>query len=171
MSGFRSSALIVAIAFGMLLGQSAYARVLSPYPFSPYLALPLAFALGTARGVPLVRGAGTAFALGYLYDLFTGNPLGIYTFVFVVGYLTSRLVGYLMSFRGVPFEMGLTFALTLVVGGLVELLRSFSPGGTTWSASALAFSLFGSAFATALVSPLLFALVRKVDPQSMRLTP
>ena len=168
MQGVRSSILIVLIAFALLVTQSAFTRALSPYPFSPYLGLPLVFALGTAPGVRLVRGAATAFALGYLYDLFTGNPLGIHTFAFVVGYLASWLVGYLMSFRGVLFEMGLSFGLTILIGGLIEIVRSFVPGGMAWGGEALTIALFASAFATALVSPLLFALVRRVDPESAR---
>ena len=81
MHGVRGSVLIVLIVFSMLLGQSVFARVLAPYPFTPYLGLPFAFALGTGPGVRIIRGAATAFALGYLYDLFTGNPLGIHTLV------------------------------------------------------------------------------------------
>lgn len=168
MQGLRSSVLVVSIAFAMLLAQSAFAGLLSPYPFSPYLGLPLVFALGTAPGVRLVRGAATSFAIGYLFDLFTGNPLGIHTLAFVVGYLASWVVGYLMSFRGVLFEMGLSFVLTTLIGGLIEFIRSFVPGGMTWGGGALALALFASAVATALVSPLLFALVRWVDPESAR---
>ncbi len=168
MQGLRSSIVIVVIAFAMLLAQSSFARLLSPYPFSPYLGLPLVFALGTAPGVRLVRGAATSFALGYLFDHFTGNPLGIHTVVFVIGYLASWLIGYLMSFRGVLFEMGLSFVLTILAGGLIELIRSFVPGGMAWDRGALALALFASAFATSLVSPLLFALVRLADPGSAR---
>ena len=168
MRGFRSSVFIVALAFVMLVAQSVFSRILSPYPFSPYLALPLVFALGTGPGVPLVRGAFTSFVLGYLFDLFTGNPLGVHTFTFVVGYLAARLVGYLSSFRGVIFEMVLTFALTILLGGVVEIIRASAPSGMTWSGGALAASLFASALATAILSPLLFAIVRRIDPEAER---
>jgi rod shape-determining protein MreD len=168
MRGARGSIIIVLLAFAMLLTQSAFARVLAPYPFSPYLGLPLVFALGTAPGVGVLRGAATAFALGYLEDLFTGNPLGLHTFAFVVGYLAAWLVGYLLSFRGVVFEMVLTFSLTVLLGGLIELIRGFTPGGMSWSGVSLTISLFASSFATALVAPILFALVRLIDPESVR---
>jgi len=164
----RGSLLIVLVVFAMLLGQSVSARLLAPYPFAPYLGLPFVFALGTGPGVRILRGAATAFALGYLYDFFTGNPLGIHTLVFVVGFLLAWLIGYLLSFRGVPFEMVLTFALTLMLGGLLEGVRAFVPGGMTWSGLTLTMSLFGSAFATALVAPLLFAIARRVDPGTER---
>jgi len=168
MRGARGSIIIVLLAFAMLLTQSAFARVLAPYPFSPYLGLPLVFALGTAPGVRVLRGAATAFVLGYLEDFFTGNALGLHTFVFVVGYLAAWLVGYLLTFRGVVFEMVLTFCLTGLLGGLLELTRSFTPGGMNWSGVSLTMSLLASSFATALVAPILFALVRLIDPESVR---
>jgi cell shape-determining protein MreD len=164
----RGSINIVLVVFAILLVQSVFSRVLAPYPFAPYLGLPFVFALGTGPGVRVLRGAATAFAIGYLYDLFTGNPLGIHTFVFVVGYLSAWLIGYLLSFRGRPFEMILTFTLTLALGGLLEGIRSFVPGGMSWSGLALGLSLFGSAFATALVAPVFFAVARRLDPATER---
>lgn len=168
MQGARGSLLIVLIAFAMLLTQSVFTRVLAPHPFSPYLGLPFVFALGTAPGSRILRGAATAFVIGYLYDLFTGNPLGIHTFVFVVGFLVAWLAAYMLSFRGVLFEMILTFALTLLLGGLLETIRAFTPGGMAWGAFTLAVVLVGSAVATALVAPVLFAIVRFIDPDSAR---
>jgi len=168
MHGTQSSIIVVSVAFAILLVQSAFARVLAPYPFSPYLGLPFVFALGTAPGVRMLRGAATAFAIGYLYDLFTANPLGLHTFVFVVGYLIAWLVGYLLSFRGLAFEVVLTFVLTVLLGGLIEIVRGFTPGGMFWSGVTMTIALFASAFATALVAPLLFAVVRWIDPASER---
>jgi cell shape-determining protein MreD len=168
MHGARSSMIIVLVAFAMLLTQSSFSRVLAPYPLSPYLGLPLVFALGTTPGVRILRGAATAFAIGYLYDHFTANPLGFHTFVFVIGYLTAWLVGYLLSFRGIAFEVGLTFALTVFLGGLLEIIRGFTPGGMFWNGVTLTIALFASAFATALVAPVLFAMVRWIDPASAR---
>jgi len=164
--GARGSIIIVSAIFAMLLVQSVFARPLAPYPFAPYLGLPFVLALGTAPGVGILRGAATAFAIGYLYDLFTGNPLGIHTLVFVIGFLAARLIGYLISFRGVAFELVLTFLLTLPLGGLLETIRAFTPGGMAWDGVTLALALFGSAFATALVAPLFFAMTRWIDPQA-----
>ncbi len=168
MQGLRGSFNIVLAAFAILLIQSAFAPAFAPYPFAPYLALPLVFALATAPGVRVLRGAVTAFAIGYLYDLFTGNPLGIHTFVFVLGYLVAWLTGYLLSFRGVPFEMVLTFVLTVAMGSVLEGVRTFTPGGVSWSTGALLLSLLGSSTVTALVAPLLFALARRLDPATER---
>lgn len=168
MHGARGSIIIVALVFAMLLAQSSFSRVLAPYPFAPYLGLPLVFALGTAPGVRATRGAATAFAIGYLYDVFTGNPLGIHTLVFVSGFIASWVIGNLVSFRGVPFEMILTFALTLLLGGLLELIRGFIPGGMSWGGFALIATLVGSALATAVVAPVLFEVARRIDPATDR---
>jgi len=168
MRSARGSIIIVLVAFAILLFQSVFSRLLAPYPFSPYVGLPFVFALATAPGIRLLRGALTAFAIGYLYDFFTGNPLGLHTFVFVVGYFTAWLLGYLLSFRGIIFEMVLSFVLTVLLGGLLELIRGFTPGGIARSGGTLTLALFASAFATALLAPILFALVRWVDPESER---
>ena len=64
--------------------------------------------------------------------------------------------------------MALTFALTVLLGGLLELIRGFTPGGMAWSGVTLTIALFASAFATALLSPILFAVVRWIDPESER---
>ncbi len=168
MEGARASIVIVLVAFAILLLQSVFSRLLAPHPFSPYFGLPFVFALATAPGIRLLRGAMTAFAIGYLYDLFTGNPLGLHTFVFVFGYFTAWLLGYLLSFRGIVFEMVLTFMLTVLLGGLLELIRGFAPGGIARSGGTLTLALFASALATALLAPILFALVRWVDPESER---
>lgn len=168
MHGARGSIIIVLVAFAILLLQSVFSRLLAPHPFSPYFGLPFVFALATAPGIRLLRGALTAFAIGYLYDFFTGNPLGLHTFVFVVGYFTAWLLGYLLSFRGIIFEMVLSFVLTVLLGGLLELIRGFTPGGIDRSGGTLALALFASAFATALLAPMLFALVRWIDPESER---
>ena len=164
----RGSIFIVLVVFAILLAQSVFARVLAPYPLIPCFGLPFVFALATELGARILRGAVTAFAIGYCYDFFTGNPLGLHVFVFLIGFLSARLVGYLLSFRGVPFEMILSFLLTFALGGLTETIRSFVPGGTTWGGLALATSLLGSSVATALVSPVVFAVARQLDPATER---
>ena len=168
MQGARGSNFVILIAFAMLLVQSVFSRLLAPYPFSPYLGLPFVFALAIAPGVPVLRGAATAFAIGYLYDLFTANPLGLHTFVFVLAYFTAWLAGYLLSFRGIVFEMALSFTLTALAGALIELIRGFAPGGIARDGVTLLVALVASSVVTAVLAPVLFAMVRAVDPESER---
>ena len=88
--------------------------------------------------------------------------------MFVLGYLAAWLIGFLTSFRGLPFEIIVTFTLTLGLGGLLELIRGFVPGGMSWSGLALTFNLVGSSVSTALLAPLLFAVARRTDSMAER---
>ena len=58
----------------------------------------------------LVEGAFSAFAVGYLLDLMSGQPTGLYTFLGVFTFLAGRLVDSLVDVRGpvafVLFTMG-----------------------------------------------------------------
>jgi hypothetical protein len=58
----------------------------------------------------LLEGACSAFAVGYLLDLMSGQPTGLYTFLGVFIFLAGRLVHSLLDVRGpvafVLFTMG-----------------------------------------------------------------
>jgi hypothetical protein len=48
----------------------------------------------------LLEGAFTAFAVGYLLDLMSGQPTGLYTFLAVFTFLVGRLVSTFVDVRG-----------------------------------------------------------------------
>jgi hypothetical protein len=54
----------------------------------------------------IVEGAFSSFAVGYLLDLMSGQPTGLYTFLAVFTFLICRLAGSLVDIRS-----GLSFAL------------------------------------------------------------
>ncbi|MFY2563752.1 hypothetical protein ACN469_39550 [Corallococcus terminator] len=54
----------------------------------------------------LLEGAFSAFAVGYLLDLMSGQPTGLFTFLAVFTFLVGRLVSTFVDVRG-----GLSFAL------------------------------------------------------------
>lgn len=58
----------------------------------------------------LMEGACSAFAVGYLLDLMSGQPTGLFTFLGVFTFLIGRLVASLVDVRGAPafvlFVMG-----------------------------------------------------------------
>lgn len=58
----------------------------------------------------LLEGAISAFSVGYLLDLMSGQPTGLFTFLGVFIFLGGRLVHSLMDVRGAPafvlFTMG-----------------------------------------------------------------
>ncbi|WP_164017277.1 hypothetical protein [Pyxidicoccus trucidator] len=48
----------------------------------------------------MLEGAVTAFAVGYLLDLMSGQPTGLYTFLAVFTFLVGRLVSTFVDVRG-----------------------------------------------------------------------
>jgi rod shape-determining protein MreD len=167
MRAARSSLIIILIAFVALLLQSVFSRFLAHHPWGPYLTLPFVFALAEAPGVHRLQGAFTSFVLGYMYDAFSGNPLGIYSFVFVLGYLVARLACWRLSFRGPAFEIVLSFVLTLALGALVAALRDWMLGVAEADLRTI-LSWFATALVTALISPMFFAIVRAAQPEALR---
>ncbi|MFP2907270.1 hypothetical protein ACLESD_19930 [Pyxidicoccus sp. 3LFB2] len=69
----------------------------------------------------MLEGAVTAFAVGYLLDLMSGQPTGLYTFLAVFTFLVGRLVSTFVDVRGaMSFAL---FAMGADVGH--SLLASF----------------------------------------------
>ncbi len=169
MDGAMRSLLLILVGLLLLLLQSVFSPWLAPAFWSPMVLLPLVIGLAVSPGVTPVHGAGTAFILGYLQDLFTGNPLGVQTFVMVTTFLLAFGVGTRSSFRGIPFQMILTFVLALFAGALVYVLRRmFGPAGVSVVWLQWSYGLFASAMATAVIAPPIFALVRRLDFSARR---
>ncbi|MFP2928833.1 hypothetical protein ACLESO_27275 [Pyxidicoccus sp. 3LG] len=69
----------------------------------------------------LLEGATSAFAVGYLLDLMSGQPTGLYTFLAVFTFLVGRLVATFVDVRG-----AMSFALFAMGADLGHgLLASF----------------------------------------------
>lgn len=123
-----------------------------------------------ALSATLVEGAVAAFALGYLLDVFTGRPTGLFPFLAVLTYLTVRLGALVVDARGRG-----TFAL--VTGGAVLLhglfaffftwLTSRTGGGTVASLGGLPLQ----ALLTMVAAALLWPLLQKLDPSKGRPEP
>lgn len=164
MEDVARSAIVIAIGLALLVIQSVFSPLLAPDFFSPSLVLPLVIGLAISPGATPVHGAATSFVLGYMLDLFTGNPLGAQTFVMVFVFLVAFGVGARFSFRGLVFQVAITFLLALVAGALTYALRGmFGPSelATDWTRWTL--SLLGSAGLTAAFAPLIFALMRRLE--------
>ncbi len=164
----RSVRTLAFVFFGLalLLAHSMLGRIAPLHPFVPNLLLPVVVYLGVAPNLPLLRGALAAFVLGYLLDLFSGNRMGLETFVCVATFMISRGAGLRLFMRNPGFQAALLFVVALVAGGTTLALRAiFSkpppfPAGT---AGETAVTLVAPALATALVSPLVFAGLQRVD--------
>ncbi len=166
MSGLLHGVGTVALGLGLLVLLSVVGTALPLHPFVPDVVLPLALLLGVRPDVPLVRGAATAFALGFVLDAFSGNPLGLHTFVTEAVFLVARGAGLRLSLRGVASQVALTFVVALAAVGVAFALRVIFeppppfPVSAPW---ALARDVLAPAVATALASPLVLAAARRLE--------
>ncbi len=110
-----------------------------------------------------LEGAFAAFAIGYLLDVFTGRPTGLYPFLAVLTFLLTRMLSSFVDARARGLFALLCGASALAHGLLAAFfswLTSPSGGGTIISLTGLPLQAFLCAVAAALLWPLL----RKLDP-------
>lgn len=121
------------------------------------------------RGTVL-EGAFTAFAVGYLLDVFTGRPTGLYPFLAMVNFVGAKLISQVMDGRSL-----LGFSAFVAVGSAAQaLLALFFTWLTSRSLVGHAFSLRGLpllvVFAV-LVGALLYPWLKKLEPGEARQDP
>jgi rod shape-determining protein MreD len=188
------NSLFVLLALGLLLAQSALSALLPLHPFVPSVLLPMVLYLGVTPDVSLVRGSTLAFVVGVLADELTGTPLGLETFIFVAAFLLTRVAGLRLFLRGVPFQIAATTGIAMVAAGaMLALCAIFEepeafplvmpPEGVAgalltlvWgdavplvgSATNVASVIVATGLATGLVSPLVYAAVRRVESVTVR---
>lgn len=161
----RSTAMI-ALGFSLLVVQATMSTVFHLDPFVPNLVLPLVIFLGVSPDVEIARGAAVAFVLGYLFDLYSGNRMGVATFVMVLTFMTLRGAGFRLFLRGPQFQIPLTFVVGMFAGGAEVTIRAvFEPRppvlvDATWNRFG---DLSASALVTALAAPLLFHAGQRVE--------
>jgi rod shape-determining protein MreD len=164
-----SSLWLIAFGFVLLVLQSSVAMLLPMDSVTPNLVLPIAIFLGVSPEVHIVRGAIVSFALGYLLDSNCGNPMGLHTFVMTASFLVARGAGLRLFPQGIAFQVLLTFLMTVAFGAAVLGLRAlFEPGATIGSGETqqTGLSLAGPALTTALCSPFVFAITRRIEALS-----
>ncbi|ATB27149.1 hypothetical protein [Melittangium boletus] len=109
----------------------------------------------------MLEGAISSFAVGYLLDLMSGQPTGLFTFLAVFIFLLGKLVARLTDVRGRA-----TFVLFAMGGDLTHgALASFFTWLTTkdGSASALLPGLPLQVTLTGLAAALLYPLLRRFE--------
>jgi rod shape-determining protein MreD len=157
---------LIGLGFLLLVAQAALSTLVSAHTLAPNLLLPVVIYLGVSHDVHIVRGAAISFVLGYLLDSFCGSPMGLMTFVLVATFVLSRAAGLRLFLRGPLFQVALTFVISVLAGGTILALRAIFekpapfPVGTPFDTVV---TLLGPAATTALVSPLVFASVRRVE--------
>ena len=121
-TGQRTAALVV-VVFALLAIVGALATVLPTRALCPEVALYAALYLGLAVQRSLPAAATTAFLLGYLADLLTGAPKGVFSLTLILLFLATRMLAVRIDVRG-PWRMaGFVAAASIVAGLLVTVLR------------------------------------------------
>lgn len=114
-----------------------------------------------------LEGAFAAFSIGYLLDVFTGRPTGLYPFLAVLTFLLTRMLSSFVDARARGLFALLCGASALAHGLLAAFfswLTSRSGGGTIISLTGLPLQALLVTFAAALLWPLL----RRLDPANER---
>jgi rod shape-determining protein MreD len=126
----------------------------------PSLVLPLILFMGVHE-YSLARGAGVAFALGYLTDLVGIAPIGLYTSTYVAIYVLARAAGVRLAAQTMPMQVGLALAFTLVHSVMILVLLAIF-GRDAYVPRALYRMTLPHVLATGVVAPLVFRFAARV---------
>lgn len=135
----------------------------------PSLVLPLILFMGVHE-YSLVRGAGVAFALGYLTDLIGIAPIGLYTSTYVAIYVLARAAGVRLAAQTMLMQVGLALAFTLVHSVMLLVLLAIF-GRDAWVPRAIYPMTLPHVLATGLVAPLVFRLSGRIHAATVSGTP
>jgi len=157
------------VALALVAIQCALLRWIGGGAFSLALALPVVVYLGLHAGN--VDGAVGAAAVGYVVDLMAGGPKGLMTFLAVALFLFSRLAGAALAVQGRAGFAALSGVGTFLYGVAALLFaRAVSPAESA-PGLPLVGRLVVEALLTAALSPLVLALMRRVDALFVREEP
>jgi len=110
-----------------------------------------------------IEGALTSFAIGYLLDVFTGRPSGLYPALAVLVFLLARAAAQLLDGKSrlgyALFSAGATVGHSLVAF-LLTWLTSKNADGRVLSLTAVPLQVL----LTAITAALLFPLLAKIEP-------
>ncbi len=123
----------------------------------------LALVVYSGLRASMVQGAATAFMVGYLFDVFSGRPTGLYPFLAVLIFLLVRSAGQLVDGRSRNAYL-LFVAVSIVVHALLAVLFSWltsvSGEGHVVSLSGVPLQMVLTIFGGMVLWPLL----RKIEP-------
>lgn len=126
----------------------------------PSLVLPLILFMGVHE-YSLARGAGVAFALGYLTDLVGIAPIGLYTSTYVAIYVLARAAGVRLAAQTMLMQVGLALAFTLVHSVMILVLCAIF-GRDAYVPRALYPMTLPHVLATGIVAPLVFRVASRI---------
>ncbi|MBL8607548.1 MAG: rod shape-determining protein MreD [Myxococcales bacterium] len=126
----------------------------------PSLVLPLILFMGVHE-YSLARGAGVAFALGYVTDLLGIAPVGLYTFTYVAIFVLARSAGVRLAAQTRWMQMLLVLAFAFVESLIVLVLLAIF-GRDAWVPRTLYPLTLPHVLITGLVSPLVFRIAARL---------
>ena len=127
---------------------------------TPSLLLPLVVFMGVHE-YSMARGAALAFTLGYLLDVFSAAPVGLFTFITVATFIVSRAAGVRLAAQTLITKIALALVFGLVEGILVVVLTAIF-GNDPTRPRALAILVAPHAVSTALFAPFVFSLAERL---------
>ena len=155
-------ALVVVLAlFALALGPPLW-ELVPTVVVAPQLPVLFAVYMGIAYRERLLGVVVGSVAVGYLTDVMYGAPVGLWATVAGVVCLASRLVSRRLHVRGLGFELVFVWAMSLVGSGALLLLK-VSFGLPVWSVTSELWLALRVAVVTAVVAPLLFGVLRRID--------
>ncbi len=154
------------LALGLLLvvAPGQLHLVLGPLAakgFRPSLLVPLLVFLGVTEA-NLALAACVAFLLGYLLDVVSGAPIGLYTFASVATLALSRMAGLRVVTQGGVARALLAGAFA-ALGSVIVLVLLAIFGKSPYVPRAMAKLVLPQAIATAVVAPLVFRAASRVQ--------
>ncbi len=158
-------AITVALALGLLVVESVLVKYvgLAVTRIDVTVALVVFLALRAST----IEGALSSFSIGYLLDVMSGQPTGLYTFLSMLVFLFVKLAGSLVDVRSV-FSFVLFTAAADLGHGLLAIFFTWmtSKNGVvpTGTLSGLPLQIALTAVAAALLWPLL----RRLNPGNNR---
>lgn len=162
----------LAVGVALLVLQSNLFRVIGRLHvagITPSLLLPLVVFMGVHE-YSMARGAALAFTLGYLLDVFSAAPVGLFTFITVASFVVSRAAGVRLAAQTWLTKIALAFVFALFQGILIVVLTAIF-GVDPARPRALALLVGPHAISTALFAPLIFSLAERVHVATINLPP
>lgn len=111
-----------------------------------------------------LRAAFTSFAAGYLFDLLSGAPTGLYAFVAMLTFIVCRVVVVMVDVRGPASFGALCFFIDASFGLIAYGLLVFFAGRTApHPAQAALYAVPASALCTGVAAAILWPLFHRID--------
>ena len=119
----RATATLI-VAMILVLLQSTVLELAPVHMVTPACGLLVVLQVSFSERWSMSSAALLSFALGYLFDLVSGAPLGVHAFVYLVISQLARLLSTRVVMRGVILSAGIGFVAALFAALLVIVVRA-----------------------------------------------